>query len=229
MKCWNCQNPSDEALVCGRCGMPQPVGSPPGPFEALGLAPRLRWEAGELQGVHEDLARRCHPDLFRAHRDDRVLSASKSAMRALNDAYRTVRDRDSRLIYILSALGQGQQSMRTVPEGLQDSAQILDRVLSRIEEARQKGDRAEWEAQQDHIASLQIKVEGARERSDHALRVLAGEWDAGLSAAGGEWPEIGEEWIARAVTLAGERAYLRTVGGRLAEAREWPDEDPAPA
>ena len=64
--------------------------------------------------------------------------------------------------------------------------------------------------------------------TDYALRVLAGEWDAGLSAAGAGWPDIGEEWIARAVTLAGERAYLRTIEGRLAEAREWPDEDPAP-
>lgn len=204
--------------------MPQPVAGPLGPFQVLGLAPRLRWEQGELLGVYERLARRCHPDLFRAHRDDRVLSAAKSATRALNDSYRLVRDIDSRLRYVLSTLGHSQHSTRTVPEGLQDSAQILERVFARVEEARQKSDRAAWEAQQDHAASLEVKVEAARERCDQALRALAAEWDAAVAAEEGDWPSIGEDWIARALTLAGERAYLRTIEARLAEARRWPAE-----
>jgi hypothetical protein len=223
VKCWNCQNPLEEALACSRCGMPQPVGAL-GAFEALGLAPRLRWEEGELQGIYERLARRCHPDLFRAHRADRVLSAAKTAMRSLNDAYRTIRDLDSRLKYVLAATGHSQMSMRTVPEALQDSVQILERLLTKIEELRRQGDRAGWEAEQDHLAALQLKAETARERCDKTLRTLAAEWDAAVDAADGEWPEAPEAWTAQALTLAGEHAYLAAMESRMAEARRWPVE-----
>jgi hypothetical protein len=221
VKCWNCQHQPDEALVCSRCGMPQAVGVL-GAYEALGLAPKLRWEEGELKDVYERLARRCHPDLFRAHRDDRVLSAAKSATRALNDAYRTIRDLDSRLKYVLSTLGHSRRSMRTVPDGLQDSVQILERLLTKTDEVRKQGDRAAWEAQQDHLASLQIKVESARERSDKTLRTLATQWDAAVVTAGGEWPDVPEEWTTQALTLVGERDYLQSMETRIAEARHWP-------
>jgi len=226
MKCWNCSNPLDELLVCSRCGMPQSVGVL-GPFDAFGLPPKLRWEEGELLSAYETLARRCHPDLFRAHRDSRVLTASQTAMRALNDAYRTVRDPESRLRYVLSALGHAHASTRTVPEGLQDSVQILDRVLTAAEKAQAAGDRAAWETEQDHLASLQVKVENARDRSNQMLRRIAEEWDRAVATAGEEWPDMSDDWVDQAVRLAGERAYLSAVETRIGEARRKPVETPA--
>jgi len=229
MKCWNCQNSLDLVLICERCGMPQAVATH-SPFDILGLPPRLHWNETEIRSVYERLARRCHPDLFRAHRDDRVLSAAHSAMRALNDAFRTVRDPRRRLSYVLAATGSTQDSTRTVPAGLEDSVQIIERVLCTVEEARRQGDRAAWEAEQDHLGALEVRVEKARERSDATLRQLVSEWDEAVGVADGEWPEqLPDQWVERVRTWTGERAYLDGVCGRMEEGRRQPTADPAPA
>jgi DnaJ-domain-containing protein 1 len=206
--------------------MPQPV-EQLGPYEALDLPPKLRWDEGEIEAAHERLARRCHPDLFRAHRAERVLLAAKAAMRALNDACRTIRDAEGRLQYVLSAMGQMQVSTRTVPEGLQDSVQILERLLTTIEEARARGDRSAWEAEQDHLASLQVKLDDARQRSEQTMRGLAAAWDAAVATGDGEWPEMDEAWTEQALTWVGERAYLNAMATRMGEACRWPVDVPA--
>ena len=91
--------------------------------------------------------------------------------------------------------------------------QILERVLAKIEEARRQGDRAAWEAEQDHLAALEVKVEKARERSDKTLRTLVTEWDAAVDVADGEWPEqLPDQWgeqgpdLDRRAGLPGRRA-----------------------
>jgi curved DNA-binding protein CbpA len=229
MKCWNCQNSLELILVCERCGMPQPVAAL-SPFEVLGLPPRLNWGEGEIRAGYDKLARRCHPDVFRAHRDDRVLAAASSAMRALNDAYRTLRDPQRRLGYVLAATGASTDSTRTVPAGLEDSVQITERVLSTVEEARRRGDAAAWEAEQDHLGALEVKIVAAHERSSAALRVLVTEWDAAVAAADGEWPnDPPEQWAERARTWVGERAYLDSVRARMEEGRRRPEGSAATA
>ncbi len=226
MKCWNCQSTLELLLICDRCELPQAV-TMLGPFEALGLAPRLRTPEVEVRAAHERLARRCHPDLFRAHRDDRVLSAASAAMRALNDAYRTIRDPFHRLTYVVVASGYSPESTRTVPEGLQESVQIIERVLGAVEECRRRADRAAWEAEQDHLAALQVKVEKAQERSEVALRALLAEWDEAVERANGGWPEMPEDWMKRVVTWAGERSYLDSMESRMREGRRWLLDSPA--
>ena len=226
MKCWNCQSPLEEGLICERCGMPQAAGGL-GPFEILNLSPRLRWREGEIERAYERLALRCHPDLFRAHRDERVLSAASSAMRALNDALREVRDPVGRLRFVLAAISHSGASTRTVPTGLQDSVQIIEKVLARIDEVREKGDRAAWEGEQDHLGALRVKVEAARERSDEAMRVLVDEWDAAVDAADGEWPEMPEDWASRALLWSGERDFLDPLVTRFEEALARPEEKEA--
>lgn len=228
-KCWNCQSPLELALVCERCGMPQAIGTL-SPFDVMGLPPRLHWAEGELRAVYERLAHRCHPDMFRAHRDDRVLSAANTAMRALNDAYRTLRDPQRRLGYVLAAAGLPQDSTRTVPAGLEDSVQIIERVLTTVEDARRKGDRAAWEAEQDHLGALEVRVTKAWERSDATLRQLVSEWDDAVGAADGEWPDdLPDKWGERVATWAGERSYLGRVRVRMEEGRRQPEANPAPA
>ncbi len=223
MKCWNCQSPLEEALVCERCGMPQPV-TGLSPFEILHLAPRLRWREGEIERAYERLALRCHPDLFRAHRDERVLSAGRSAMRALNDALREVRDPLARLKYVLASTGQHEQATRTVPAGLQDSLQVIEKVLVRIDEAREKGDHAAWESEQDHLGALRVKIDAACERSDEDMRQLVDQWDAAVGAASDEWPAMPEDWGARALVWSGERDFLEAMRTRFDDARTWPEE-----
>jgi len=222
MKCWNCQSPLEEVLLCARCGMPQSPGALQ-PFEILDLAPRLRWREGEIEQAYERLAQRCHPDLFRAHRDERVLSAAGAAMRALNDAFREIRDPVGRLRYVLLAVAPSQETTRTVPSGLQDSVQVIERVLARADEAREHEDRVAWEAEQDHLAALLVKIETARERSDEALRGLVGEWDDAVTAADGDWPEMPEDWVTRSLLWLGEREYLEAIAARVEDASVWPE------
>lgn len=226
MKCWNCQNNLAEILVCERCGMPQNVGLA-NPYQVFGISPRLGWDDAELVALYERLALRCHPDLFRAHDDDRVLGAARGAMRALNDAYRTLRDPVSRLRYALAASGLARETPRTVPEGLQESAQIIGRVLDSIEHAAQVDDFDAWESQQDHLASLQVQVEKVRERSQTMLRALFMEWDEASARAGDGWPEMPAAWQEQALGWLGERQYLDVLERRVKAARRWTARTPA--
>ncbi len=223
MNCWNCQNLLDEPLICGRCGMPQPVEFL-GLFETLGLAPRLCWEAGELRRTYERLALRCHPDLFRAHKDERVLTAARIAMRTLNDAYRALHDQRGRLRYVLAAIGQTQEPTRMVPEGLQESVQIFNRVFSAVEDARSNGDLAAWEVEQDHLASLQVQAEKAEQRSDSAVTGILKEWDDAVGAAGEGWPKMPASWHEQALQWLGERDYLESLTKRILAGRKWLEE-----
>jgi DnaJ-domain-containing protein 1 len=221
MKCWNCQSSLVEILICERCGMPQNVGMA-GPFQVFNISPRLGWDDTELATKYEWLALRSHPDLFRAHDDARVLTAARSAMRALNDAYRTLRDPVARLRYALAASGLAKETPRTVPEGLQESAQIIGRVLDATERAIQAGDHDGWEAEQDHLASLQVQVEKAGERSHAMLRALFREWDEASAHAQEGWPEMPPAWQERALGWLGERQYLDVLGKRIRAGRRGP-------
>jgi len=220
MKCWNCKNALDGVLLCGRCGMPQPVGFL-SPFGVLGIPPHLNLENAELRATYERLVLQCHPDLFRAHNDDRVLSAARSATRALNDAYRTIRDPASRLRYVLAASGHTKETPRTVPAGLQESVQIVSRVLAAIEEAQKQSDFETWEAQQDHLASLQVQAEKARERSTATLLALVVEWDETVDRASGGWPQMPDAWHERALVWLGERQYLDVLESRMQAGQQW--------
>jgi DnaJ-domain-containing protein 1 len=222
MKCWNCQNALGEALLCGRCEMPQPIETL-GPFDALGLPPRLACEDTELRENYERLVRKCHPDLFRAHMDERVLTAARLAMRTLNDAYRELRDPIRRLRYVLAAAGRYQEVTRAVPNGLQESAQIIDRVLRTVEEARAQGDRDAWESEQDHLASLQVQTEKAAQRSESVYQGLVAEWDEAVAAHSAAWPEMPGGWYEQAQQWLGEREYLNALTTRMQSGREWVD------
>lgn len=223
MTCWNCENALDIALMCDRCGMPQTIEGLD-PFLVLGLPPRLNWPAVELTTTYERLAHKCHPDLFRAHRDERVLVAARGAMTALNDAYRLLQDPVARLRYVLAASGQALETPRTVPEGLQESAQIISRVVGTVEEAKEKGDRDAWEAQQDHLASLQVQVEAAEQKSTDDFAALCQAWDAAVGAARDKWPHMPEGWFEQVNRWLGERVYVDSLSGRVRAGREWNDD-----
>ncbi len=225
MNCWNCENALDSPLLCGRCGVPQPVEFL-GSFEALGLPPRLTLNADELDQGYERLARACHPDLFRAHMDERVLTASRVAMRTLNDAHRTLSGPIDRLRYVLATCGRSTESTRTVPEALQTSAQIIGRVLATVEKARAQGDQEAWEAEQDHLASIQVQVEKADQRSNSTMMTLFMEWDDAVGSAGNDWPEMSEGWYEQALRWMGEREYLESLIRRVAQGRQAPSGAP---
>lgn len=191
------------------------------PFLLLGLPPRLNWPAVELDTTYENLAHKCHPDLFRAHRDERVLDAARGGMIALNDAYRLLQDPIGRLRYVLAGSGQALENPRTVPEGLQESTQIIGRVLAAVEDAHTKDDRDAWEAQQDHLASLQVQVEAAEQKSKTAFATLCQEWDDAVGAARDKWPRMSEAWFEQVNLWLGERAYLESLTKRVRAGRQW--------
>ncbi len=219
--CWNCQHVLEDVLLCGRCGMPQPVEFL-GPFEALGLPPRLTWEATELWTTYERLALKCHPDLFQAHMDERVLNASRLAMRSLNDALRVLQDPKARLRHVLTMSGHTGELTRTIPQALEESAQIVNRVLKAVEEATEKDDRDVWEDQQDHLASLQVQVEKAERDSSATLQRLMMEWDEGVTGARDGWPHMPDGWYQAAMRWLGERQYLDGLTARVTAGRRWP-------
>ena len=150
-----------------------------------------------------------------------MINAARVAMRTLNDSYRTLKDRTKRLRYVLAASGRLGETTRTVPEGLQESAQILGRMLGAVEEARQKGNREAWEGYQDHLASLQVQAQGAAQRLEQAFEALALEWDDAVNRAGGAWPEMPEGWQVQAQRWLGEQEYLEALLERMRTGRVW--------
>jgi len=82
-------------------------------FEALGLAPSLSLDTGDLEKRFYARSRELHPDRFvRAPKADRDRALDLSS--ALNDAYRTLRDPVARAEYVVSFLGFDAKSL---PEG----------------------------------------------------------------------------------------------------------------
>ena len=222
MKCWNCQSGLEEVLLCASCGMPQQV-EVAHPFQVLSVPPKLGWDAAELQLRYENMIQRCHPDLFRAHKHEKVLSAARSAVQVLNDAYRMLRKPVGRFRYVLVASGKTPEITRAVPKGLQSSAQIIQRVIRAVEDAQKTSDHELWEAQQDHLASLQVQVEAAEKASDLILKGLTDEWDGAVDSAKGKWPRMPEDWFIQVSAWIGEREYLDTLLSRIQLGRQEPE------
>ena len=102
-------------------------------YELLGIPRRLNLSLDELQKRYYELSRQLHPDRFMQKPEaeqQRALDLSS----ALNDAYRTLKDRVKRAQYLLSQEGFdiGEQRSKDVPPELLEEVFELNMALEEM-------------------------------------------------------------------------------------------------
>jgi molecular chaperone HscB len=103
-RCWRCDAPVGQALVCAPCEAPQPVPAGADLFTLLDLPRRLVVDRDDLERRWHEASRALHPDRHQtAGARDQELSLAASA--AVNRAHRTLRDPIARGRYWLELHG----------------------------------------------------------------------------------------------------------------------------
>jgi molecular chaperone HscB len=168
---------------CPRCSKILSLGRHGDYFAYLGLPRKLKLEPVELERRFRSLSRQFHPDYFyNAEPAERRASLERSSY--LNDAYRTLRHRISRIEYLLRiegvALQRPEEAPKQVPPALLEEVFALNEELDEIRELRSSGAPAgEWRRRLER-ARAPIDARSADHESQ--LEMLSARWDGTLDA-----------------------------------------------
>jgi molecular chaperone HscB len=200
-RCSRCGEERPPELVCPSCGAIQPLGEDASYFVALGLPDHPAVDPRELEARYYALSRQLHPDRHQTGDADQ-LARSVRASAMINQAYRTLRDVESRGRYWLRRLGDdlGRDNNR-VPGPL--AAFVFD-VQERLAELRaaRGGERA---ARQRDLGSLHAEIESRIGAEREALAELLDGWPADARNGGAD------ERARRLKELLSELSYLKTL------------------
>ena len=121
-KCWSCGAEIVASVRCPECGKLQPL-EDVDHFELLGLPVKLEQTPGEIDRAFREASKDVHPDRLgpQASAVERRLAVAHTAR--LNEAYRALKDAQSRAEYLLSLQGVtiGGETART-----KDTAFLLE-------------------------------------------------------------------------------------------------------
>jgi len=205
MVCRHCGAESVDAHFCPDCGKIQPIAEGLDYFSLFGLPRELRIDESELEKSFYALSRQFHPDYFMsASGAERQASMERSSM--LNDAYRTLRERVSRVTYLLTLEGYKEAEKKAPPDLLEEVFE-LNMQIEELKAAKKTGDEDEVDearsALEEALAGLREKLAGIDER----LLALFEDWDAVLdrSAATDEKKPL----LDRMSELLSHRSYVR--------------------
>jgi len=171
-------------------------------FSFLGLSRKLNIDTADLDERYRALSRQHHPDYFyNAPPAERRASLERSSY--LNDAYRTLRNRASRIEYLLklegvsmerdgfsraSSTGNGGDGAgdesttgRAIPPALLEEVFTLNEELDDIRRERASGaPEAAWKARLEHA---RVPIERKRANHEADLEALSVRWDALIESA----------------------------------------------
>jgi molecular chaperone HscB len=178
LNCRRCGAESGDPHFCSECGKIQPLSEGSDYFSFFGLPRKLRIDESELEKTFYSLSRRFHPDYFMGG-DEQEQQASIERSSMLNDAYRTLRNRISRVSYLLTLEGY-REAEKKAPAELLEEVFELNMQVEELKAAKKMGDDDEvLEAR----TSLEEALEGLRgklEAIDEKLFELFGEWDLAI-------------------------------------------------
>jgi molecular chaperone HscB len=171
-RCWRCGAERPAELVCASCGSIHRLRDEIDYFSALGLPDHPAVDSQQLESSYYALSRQLHPDRHQTSDPDQ-LAASVRASALLNQAYRTLRDVESRGRYWLKRQGDdlGKDNNR-VPPSLAAFVFDVQEKLGRLRNAdadERPGLRRELDETHDEIEK-QIRDER------DALTELLHEW-----------------------------------------------------
>jgi molecular chaperone HscB len=154
--CPSCGAELSTPLVCEACGALLAPGTPPTPFEALGLAPAYALDVGAARRRLLALSRAAHPD-FHANAGDETRRRAEDNTAALNAAFRILSDDVRRADWLVRALGgPGEDEERAMP------AAFLHEVLEWNEAIEAARDAEHDSAARAELATLATRLEGER-------------------------------------------------------------------
>jgi molecular chaperone HscB len=179
LECRNCGAgaPLDEHF-CGQCERILALGRHGDYFSFLGLPRRIDLDAQDLERRFRELSRKFHPDYFyNASAAERLASLERSSY--LNDAYRTLRNRSSRIEHLLAI--EGVQSTgpdeggAKVPPALLQEVFALNEELDEIRECRRAGgDGSQLRAR---LEAARVPIERKREEHERRIDGISARWD----------------------------------------------------
>jgi molecular chaperone HscB len=175
--CPHCGTQSADGHFCSLCGKIQPAADLDH-FAFFGLPRKLQIDESELEKSFYAFSRQFHPDFFMsASSQERQTSMQLSSM--LNDAYRILRDRVTRVSYLLTLEGYKEAEKKAPPDLLEEVFE-LNMQVEELKAAKNMGDDDEvTEAR----SSLEEALDALRKRLaalDQRLEILAEEWDSAL-------------------------------------------------
>lgn len=171
-------------------------------FAVMGLPRRLDLDPKVLEPIYHRLSREVHPD-FHHHKppDERAELLGQSAL--VNKAYRTLRDFNARVTYLVELEGGGALKPKAPPELLEDVIEVHD-LLERCRESR---DVAERRPLLDQLRQEGERLRGQLARLESDLKHRARDWDAAPESDGARAADRPK--ILRALQdLLAQRIYL---------------------
>lgn len=173
-------------------------------FIFFGLPRQLVIEPALLESRFRDLSRKFHPDFYyNAEPSERLASLERSSY--LNDAYRVLKSKISRVEYVLGleglALGKttGPEGGAKVPPSLLEEVFSLNEELDEIREQREAG--GDPAALRTRLAAARVPIEDKQRDHEREMDDLSAAWDARHERASLEGLR----------TLVLERHYLRNL------------------
>jgi molecular chaperone HscB len=168
-----------DAHFCPQCTRILTLGRRGDYFSFLGLPRKLGLDPSVLEQRFRALSRQFHPDYFyNAAPAERRASLERSSY--LNDAYRTLKQPVSRIVYLLELegvlKGSDHDASKQVPPSLLEEVFSLNEELDEVRELRAGGaPEAEWRRRLER-AEEPIRRKQTEHEAD--LRALAERWDA---------------------------------------------------
>lgn len=173
--CWSCRAKADGLTFCSRCGALQRLPDSTDYFSCLGLAHRLKIDSKELEAKFYDLSRKFHPDFYQKRSpEEQAISLENAAI--LNKAYRTLKDPQRRVEYLIG-LVEGEVEIATEPPS--DLFDEIFELQEALEEMRSlpPGDSERRTGLVQSLRDAEEKFKGRREQEQKALESLADRWD----------------------------------------------------
>jgi molecular chaperone HscB len=211
--CPHCGAQSTGAPFCSECGKIQPIAGGSDHFSFFGLPRKLRIDESELETAFYALSRQLHPDYFMsASEPERQASMERSSM--LNDAYRTLRDKISRVTYLLTLEGYKESEKKAPPDLLEEVFE-LNMHVEELKAAKKTGDEDEVaearSALEDALAGLREKLAGI----DKKLIALFEDWDSAFDRTAAR--DEKQPLLNRMSELLSHRSYVRHLVHNIQE------------
>lgn len=171
-----------DAHFCPQCTKILTLGRHKDYFAFLGVPRRLNLDPAELEQRFRTLSRQFHPDFFyNAPTAERRASLERSSY--LNDAYRTLKQPSSRIVYLLELEGvltpadhTGGNVSKQVPPALLEEVFALNEELEDVRALRAAG--ASPEALRVRLQRAAKPIEAKRLEHERQLEELSAQWDA---------------------------------------------------
>ncbi|MGE5362466.1 MAG: Fe-S protein assembly co-chaperone HscB [Bacteroidales bacterium] len=147
-------------------------------FAFLGLPRKLRIDLKDLDKRLRTLSRQFHPDYYcNATASERLASLERASY--LNDAYRTLRDRLSRVEYLLQIEGvplrKRTETTGGVPAALLEEVFALNEELDAVREARAAG--TIDDGVRERLAAARAPIDRHVAEHEQRLEALIDRWD----------------------------------------------------